>query len=158
MAKVVKEFEYKLIEPVKYHKQGQEALGYKMTLKAPSPANRKHILKLKQHFIEAMQIISDKPRKATDNIASERELKGSDITNMLLIAGVDVNEAIDIFKELICSSNLAHVDDSQALTPFIFDNISIEDLENILGEYLKVFIVSSWLEKSNTDLNGSSHN
>jgi hypothetical protein len=152
MAKLVQEFEFVLTEPVSIHKGGELVPVTKLLLKAPSNSHRYYLIKLKQGFISSILSMqktfsgnkSSAPAKESSEKA-EDAFNAKMIVMALLASDVDFMEYMEIFKNLICS-DLCLVDGSVKLTGYLFDQISIEDSEELLGKYIESFLLSSWMK------------
>lgn len=148
-SKIPEQIEFNLNKPVKYHKNGNEELSYQLTLYAPAGRHRQELVKLKQGFLKSISSLQGSYNQSNANQSQENQGIGSDeIIMILMMSDVDMNKYFDNFKALLCK-NICYVDPNQKLTEYIYDNIDLDDLERLLGEYLSNFLLSSWIQRLN---------
>jgi hypothetical protein len=145
----MEEYNYTLTTSFKYGKDGELEDARIIKLLPPSVKDLKYCSELKQAFFRAMpknNKVTDEEREAAKK---EGKLKGSDI--MFLINAspdVELTNVLLNAKELFTSkSNLAMVDGEERMTKPLIESMSLDDLENMTGEYLANFILASSLEK-----------
>ncbi len=157
MAKIASEFEYKLTDPFSYHKEGGMTTAKSLLLKAPSNVHRFQVNKLKQAFLQAgfamqkMNTDSAKAAAAASSAATTQEdepMSASTIMSILLLGDTDMNEFYETFKDMICK-NLCFVDGLVPMTGHMFDNLTLNEGDLLLGKYLEVFFISSWMSLFN---------
>jgi len=147
MSKMVKEFEYILNEAIEIHKGGSIASSTNLLLKAPTNQHKFYLTKLKQGFIRACLSMPTNKNKSVVSIKDESveaQFDATAILMALLASDIDFNEYMEVFKQLICS-NLGFVEGNIAITPHVFDQISLEDQEQLLGKYIESFLLFSWM-------------
>lgn len=150
MSKFETEFEFTLTETLEYHKDGKIQQAKTLLLKAPSNVHRFYVNKLKQAFLQSA--LNMQKATATNNSkpvnqaeASQDEgMSAATIMSVLLLGGADMNEFYEIFKDMLCK-NLCLVDGSVQMTSHLFDNLSLHDGDLLIGKYLEVFFISSWM-------------
>lgn len=148
MAKIATEFEYDLSQPLSFHKGGELAKAKKLLLKAPSNMHRYHLTKLKQGFMKAIMGMQQnkKPGSSQSGEAEEAKFDAKVILMLLLASDIDFCEYVEHFKNLICSQPaLCFIDGSVAFNTHLFDQLSEEDCEMIMGKYIETFLLSSWM-------------
>lgn len=140
----IKEFDYPLTTGIDYAKGGEQVEGVFIKLIPPSSKQLTHCAMLKQSFIRA---ITEQAKDAAESDKSESdvEISGQDIIYLLYgSASVDMGKillsAIELFK-----SGVALIDGEVKLTKPLLDEMSNDDLEGMLGEYLANFILKSVL-------------
>lgn len=141
----MKSFTFELSEPVSYSSKGEVTQGTSITFYAPSAAQRKKVTKLKQFFFRALpkEIDAEVERDKTKN-TEQAEITGEAIIALIAGSDADYSEFIELGRSLLCERN-AKIDDIEFLTAPILDRISIDELENMVGQYVANFIVKSAL-------------
>jgi len=140
----VKTFEFKFDEPIEFSHGGERVEGNSITFYAPKPKQRKKTGKLKQAFFRAL------PTEGNENQSSHRneevEISGAEV--LFLVAHskeTDYPDFIETGRSLICDQ-VGKIDDTEYFTTFIADNIELDVLEEMIGEYIANFIVRSSLQ------------
>lgn len=139
------EFEYVLQEPIKYAAKGEENLGFKLTLKAPTAKHREYLIKLKQQFFKALAGLRNNNQNAAEaasDQAGPEELEGKQILMMLYMSGIDMVDFQNTFRALLLQG-LVKIDEVQ-LNSHLIDQVGQDEFENIIGEYIASFLLSSW--------------
>jgi len=148
------EIEYCLKSPIKYAGDGGQIDGYKLILKAPSGKNIYHRALLKQQLMIAFQWMeSQKPKSAPDANATAKpdaKLTEDDIKDAgdaLALAiyaapGVDINRVLGEFAQLLIEGACS-VEGEKDLTRSLFEKITLDDVDAMLGQYLANFIMPS---------------
>lgn len=143
MAKLVKEFEHDLIEAISFHKNGEMTTSKKLRVVAPANVHRYQLLKLKQGYMQAMQELQSKIKPTTGGSAGE--INGKDIVTLLLMSSLDLEAYFNVFKDILCA-NTCFVDGVVNMNHHMFDGLTLDDLESLLGVYLERFLLSSWMK------------
>lgn len=144
---------YTLISQFDYSVKGDTVTAEFIELTAPTSKNMYQCADLKQAFFRA---ISEHNKTQNSPADSEEDTKIEDLTPIELISAlyasntVDMKEILGVSVELF-KSGVAKVDGETKLTKPLIDEMSTDDLEGILGEYLLNFILASSLNmmKSN---------
>jgi len=137
----VKTFDYELEETLEYGVGGNVAQGSKIHFYAPKAKQRKKTGQLKQMFFRALP---------TDgNSEDVQQGKEDDVTGEMILfliaqSDQDYTDFIEIGKTLICDGN-AKIDDIEKFTAGHAELVTIDDLEQMVGEYVAHFIVRSAL-------------
>jgi hypothetical protein len=148
------EIEFCLTSPIKYAGDGGQIDGFKLILKAPSGKNISHRALLKQQLMIAFQWMeSQKPKASTaeaspakpDAKLTEDDIK--DVGDALALAiyaapGVDINRVLGEFSQLLIEGTCS-VEGEKDLTRSLFEKISLDDIDAMLGQYLANFIMPS---------------
>lgn len=147
----VKEFDVTLEEPIVTHIGGEETEVCSILIKSPSTKQRKHAFTLKQEFMRAMmqqqESLSDEAKKAAEEKAKKEkdaDISSQEIIFMVMASDVDFDKFNETFRHLI-TSGCAEISGDK-FTTFHYDQLSLDDAENILGEYMKHFLVASLLQ------------
>jgi hypothetical protein len=157
MAKLAKEFEHVLIEPVKIAKGGEFVTSSNLLVKAPANAHRYNLLRLKQFFMNALPELMDKANLFNSNEAvveakeKNKEQKkdeddGAGIMQGLFMTSVDMEKFFKEFRSMFCTG-LILIDGVVPLTEHLYDQISIDDEQRLIERYLGNFLLSSWTSK-----------
>lgn len=155
MAKLIQEFEFELTSPISIHKGGDLVPVKKLLLKAPSNMHRYYLIKLKQGFYSAMLSMQkfSSGKSQDENLngpKKEAKLDGKTILMAFLASDIDLIEYFNLFRDFLCN-DLCLVDGTIKLTSHMFDQISIEDSEELLGKYIESFLLSSWMKLLNQE-------
>lgn len=136
------EIEFVLDRPIDFAASGELAKGKLLILKAPSARNQKERIRLQQGFFQAISSLKNDGEAKKD--AGAGEIKGSEILALMLSSSVDMVAYHDDFKRLI-TSGVCLVEGTEPLTVPLYDKLSLDDLDRMLGDYLAGFILSSVL-------------
>lgn len=147
--KKVKEFDFPLSTKIAYAsvKEGEEVKGSFIKLTPPSSKQLTQCAFLKQSFIRAVTEQSRNNPDAKEDKDSEAKISGQDI--IYLLYG---SESVDMAKILLSAielfkSGVAMIDGETKVTKPILEEISNDDLEGMLGEYLANFTLRSVLNQ-----------
>ena len=66
--------------------------------------------------------------------------------SLMLSSDVDMVEYHKTFKELLIAEGVCKVENKQDLTNHLYEQLNPIDIDNLMGEYLANFILSSVLE------------
>lgn len=151
MNRRVKEFDVTLEEPIELHKGGDVTEALTVLIKSPSAKHRNHAHALKQMFTRAMMkqqdSLSDEQKKAAEKRAEktkDEDISAQEIVMMMLASDEDFNLFNDTFRKLV-TSGCAELE-GENFTTFHYDQLSLDDSEKLLGEYMKHFLVASLLQ------------
>jgi len=140
-----KEKDVPLEDTFEYSYKGSSEAASFIKILAPSAKNLVHCADLKQAFYRATKDAqSDAEASGSE---SKEKITGSDIIGLMY--GSEHVEMSKVFlhaKELL-TSGVCLVDGEAKLTKPLFDEMSQDDLEVLLGEYLVNFILRSALKK-----------
>lgn len=152
MSDKISEFDYQLIDPIGYHYKGEVIEGTFITLKAPSSKNTVECAQLKQAFFRAIpQSEGNVELSSSDKKEAEEALTGESIISLLSMSSkVDLSVVLLTAKKLFCSG-IALMEGETKITAPIISEMSYDDLESMLGEYLVNFILASALKKMNSN-------
>lgn len=142
-------FDYTLKQPLVLNSGGtKEATIKTLTFTAPSYRQRSKALSIKQSFIKASLAAAKGVSTETDKKSKKvqeqdtAELDGSMYFMMLNQGDADIAEYVEEFGELL-TSGCCTFNGSVTLGRVHFERISLEDVEAIIGEYLKRFLAPS---------------
>lgn len=159
MTEEVYEFNYTLRRGFSYHFKGQPREAEFITLFVPTTANIGYVGKLKQGMIHALTggevTEEDRKRAAEEKEAGNDkgfdDLTGDMIMSMLAMSkDVDYAEYLNTAKYALIAKGIAMVDGEEPMKGSMLDKVTMPDLESMVGEYLKVFILSSVAETLQT--------
>lgn len=145
------EFQFQLSTPVKYHAKGEEIEGSFITLKAPSYKQMDKCVPLKQAFYRVAAAASaaaeddTSPQEPTDS-DSPSELDSDTLISMFYQSSEDmvkiILHGVELFK-----SGIAQIDGSHDMKAHMIEQMSQDDLEQMIGCYMINFILASALNK-----------
>lgn len=155
MDKLIKEIEIELSEPISFHKGGEISTSNLLLIKAPTNMHRYKLLKLKQGFMSAMTEATAKSPKPSDSElkvvqdTSDSDNKSSvfdaaTIKNILLMSSLDLEAYFKVLKDILCQDS-CYIDGTIRMTDMLFESLSLEDSELVLGKYLESFLLTTWL-------------
>ena len=141
--------EYCLLEEISYHHKGESKKSNKLIFRAPSYSNRKDCWKIKQQFVTVLTGLDTGPKVTEEEEEEEKpKPKKSDYFNIFLISEkVEIEKVMDCFENLICNG-CAYIDDIEPLRKTHYEKIGLEDQENMMGEYLNHFLLSSMMNQN----------
>ena len=140
-----KEVTYTLETPLKYAYRGEPMDGEFITLKAPTSRNMAECAALKQAFFRALP--QDGAVEADTTDTGDAEITGEGVMTLITMSkDVELASVLVTGRELL-TSGVALIEGEEKLTKPLLDNISQDDLEGMLGEYLANFILASALQR-----------
>jgi hypothetical protein len=147
---LIREFDYMLTTPFDYADgSGQMKTAVHIQLTAPSSQQRRYCAVLKQAFCVA---ITRDTGDAATNEPVPKTIKGEDV--MLTIAmssDIQLDDIMDTAYDLFTTPGIAMVDGQKKLTKHMLNDMDMEDLEGMLGDYLVKFTLRSTLAKMKED-------
>ncbi len=137
------EFNYTLTTQFKYADgTGEQVPAKFITFYAPTRKCIKECSALKQAFFRAMN--EQDTSKATGE--TEVEIESKDIMALLAISNkVDLPDVMEVAAQLFLLPGIALVDGEHKFKTALMDRVSVDDFENMLGEYLLNFTLASSL-------------
>jgi hypothetical protein len=144
MDQEVKEIEFKLSSKITFHKGGDNQDANIIFLKAPSRKNKKHTTYLKQCFFRAMKEAQGGNQSSGDS-SEESDIKAKDIMILLMMSSIDVSECLEHLQSILCNG-ACFIDDDVPMSAFSYGQISDDDEERLLGEYMRSFLLSFWMK------------
>ncbi len=146
------EITFKLTKGVKYGNKGNEVEGTFIKLLPPTAKQLKQCVPLKQAFCRAVAYVEDKVSdEKLDNIKDDgvkKKVDGNSIMSAIYMSDVDMYEVFLHAKELF-NSNIALMEGEVKMTKPMLEDMSNDDFENMIGEYMANFIVASLLTELN---------
>lgn len=150
---------FKLSSPLKYQSAGNFYECKELDLFAPTRAQYKHVIKLKQAFYKAQQQataslmplissignIEELKNKWKDSQAKEEaKMSAQDVISSIYQSDIDIEGLFEAF-ELLCSQGSVKTGDErkEPLTKHMLYMISDSDFDLLLGEYIAFFIPTS---------------
>lgn len=147
MSDIIREKIVQLKTPIKYHFEGGEVDATFVTLLAPTSKNLVECSRLKQGFIRAAYDVQMQNEKnsisqpeAPDEDA-DLTLTSAEVLQVLYLSAVDVAPLLLEFKAM--TKNIALVEGEVKMTAPLFDSLSPNDVNNLLGDYIATFIAAS---------------
>lgn len=136
------EFNYFLIKKIQYAFKGDMTEASFITFYAPTSKVTKECAALKQAFFRAIG-----EQEGEGEADPDYEIQGDDILNLLAMSKeVDLPDVMEIAKKLFQAPGIALVDGETKLGNSLFDKLSIDDCEAMLGKYLANFTLASALK------------
>lgn len=137
------QFDFPLTSPFEYAHKGSQQEAAFIRLTAPTSRNSRECAALKQAFWRS----ADRPEGGKDDGKDvEIDIKGPDVIVMLAMSrDVELADVLDVARHLFTKGKVAVVDGETPLTKPLIDDMSQEDVEAMLGEYLVNFTLASSL-------------
>lgn len=148
-ATLVTSHEYQLITPVQYGRaNGTFAMATFVQLRAPTSRNRRECALLKEAFFLAIPKAEaiEGAKKSQTEAPVERKIAGSDIIALIgQSRDASLPDVIETGVSLLLNQT-AFLDGDQKLTKPLLEAMSYDDIEGMVGEYLRVFLLKSALK------------
>jgi len=142
-----REIEIKLTSPVQYAFKGDTVDAKFVMLKAPTARNISDCSFLKKMFTNAAIKAGEHNKKESSSSDSDVDVTGSDVMELVYAFG----DSEDIEKAMIAAKKIfkdcGELDGEITLTMPLIDEISLDDFELMVGEYIANFIAASMLGK-----------
>lgn len=141
------EFTFELIKPLPYHRDGEQVFAKEIILKAPSNKQQHETSKLKQGFHRAIHELQNSEAansKKNKNKDNEEDINGEDIISMIMASKIDFGEYQQVFGSLL-RNDIGWIENEKITMP-IYNNISDEDFEKMMGEYIANFLLISMMK------------
>lgn len=139
-----------ITKPIDFHKDGAVEQSYEITLKAPSNRIGRQCNQLKQGFMRAIKGLADASGAVETGVPAEKEekeMQPDEVVQVLQMSEkVDYADYVDIFKSLI-TNGIAFVGGDVKVNIPMFDSLTPDDTDKLLGEYLTNFLLISQLRK-----------
>jgi hypothetical protein len=141
---------FELTTKFTYANKGEQVEAGWIELTAPTVKNAKECAALKQSFFRALPkadpVAVDQMSEAAPEPSDKEEMKGAEIMTILSMSkDVELHTVLLHGRELF-NSGVAMIDGEIKLTKPLIDLMSMDDLENMTGEYLANFILASSLK------------
>ncbi len=145
------ECHFELSRPLKYHSGGEEVEGTFITLAPPTYKQMDKCVPLKQAFYRAASSITDDAVEAgteTNKSSDDTQLTPDGLISLFYQSDEDMVKIVLYGVELFKSPGIAMVDGAANITQLLIEQMSQDDLENMLGRYMVNFILASALNKA----------
>ncbi len=142
----MKSTEYHLKEPFEYAFQGDTRKAKFILLNLFSGKQMSQAANVKQICLRAFQSFADKAEP--DAKPTDVKLTGTEVMQAIYLSTEDANKFLLYMTELLTTKGIALIDGEQHLTKPLIELMSMQDVENVCGEYVLNFIVSSVLKDS----------
>ncbi len=134
---------FQLKKPIEYAYEGATVNGSFITLYAPTRKQMEQCVFLKQTFFQAAKSIETDGKAEKDESA---EIKGQDVISLLYSSYCDMNKVL-LSGIALFRSGAAKIEGVKDLTGPMIDQMSQDDLENSIGEYIANFIIASLMNQ-----------
>lgn len=142
-----KEFMFYPTDTLRYAVSGNMEEAQSITLVAPTSKHMVECAQLKQAFFRALPKQSPTSDSAETKNDADTKLTGEAIMGLIAMSpDVELSVVLLTAKELF-SKNIGLIDGEVKLTKPLIDEMSLDDLESMTGEYLANFILASALTK-----------
>ena len=144
------EIQFPLTTPVKFTYGGEDTDGNFITLKEPTIKQLDHVSVFKTAFYKAAEKVSSDDNGENGVSATGKDkvkVTGGQIMALLYSHYPDMKQLFGVAKTLFFSHGIASVEGVVDFNKVIYDQMSIDDFEKMLGEYLVNFILVSALNQ-----------
>lgn len=149
MTEYKSEFTFELNLPLTYQEGGDaNATANQIILKAPSNRQRRECAELKQGFMRAIKgMANDRGEVEEVNNDKKNNINAIEILSILMMSkDVDFIDYQESFRKLLLN-DVAWITEKQKLTSHMYDALSHDDTDRMLGEYLSNFLLLSLMSK-----------
>jgi hypothetical protein len=151
-----REFEVRLDNPIEVASQGELITADTVLLKAPTTRHRREASKIKSACMSAFRKIGESaPEEAKKAKESTDDSKLSAVELMAVMSQCDEDGTLmaplfDAFRDMLLQG--CGTISGEKITIKLFDDMALDDMENLFGEYVINFLLSSLLNsKHNRD-------
>lgn len=139
---------YDLKCPFEYAFKGDVRTSTFITINPPTVNNISYVARLKQGFMQAVSGQKSAPveTSGSEDAGSVDDLTGEMIMAMLSMSDIDYAGYLTTAKAVFSDTGVALLDGEEPMKKALMSKMSMEDLEAMTGEYLKVFILTSALK------------
>lgn len=153
-------FSFKITTPFKFTNGGEQDTATFIEMYAPTSRHSKQCCELKQAFFRAMQEQQDSNSTEVEVEVEGKDasdIKGPDVMSLISISrNVNLSDTIDIARHLFAGTGLAKINGEVNLNKETSCRMSIDDFENMLGDYLVNFILAFSLGQASKNLSKAS--
>ena len=144
-----KELILKLKNPIKAAANGEMKTCKEIVITSPTVSIYQYYYPLRhltdKPLFDAMQ--KQEKHAASDAQQDKKDLSNEDLSNailaLLMLQNVDLTPLIKILNDLLVEGQCAKLDNKIELTQPLFDQLSLADIELILGAYIGFFMSTS---------------
>jgi len=152
MSKFTKDFEFKLSDELTYASQEfGEKKTTKLVLFAPSNSDKKIATKLRYIIINNMSKQSSVQQSNIDKKADTAKIEKNDLKTFVMAFIYNLPEdEMERFKELfwdLMYQNKCLIDNKTPINSHLAEKISLDDEDELIGEYIANFILPSWMKR-----------
>lgn len=145
MTGILTAFKFNLSNEVILHHEGKAIKIDHLLLNAPSLKQANIASRLKQLIVRGVTSAKTEQSETNNKNASSSNPTGEEILFVIMSSDIDFVEIIDAFKKLLCCG-VCKVN-SEIIPKDIPEEILIEDIEKMLGEYISKFFLRYLLNK-----------
>lgn len=140
--------EHTLLHPFKYDHGGQAALtAVNIQMRPPTGRNSEDCAALKQAFWRATD--RDDEDSGESDGSKEFDPTHQDVMIILSMSGkVDMPEVTSTAKRLFIKGKTLYVNGEEKMTGPLWDEMSVEDVDTIVGKYILLFVIASSLRRA----------
>lgn len=147
------EIVFDLTVPIEYHNKGNIEQAYTVTMQAPSNRVKRQSYQLRQGYKRAMKSLmkdfagskvmdGQNDKLEGDLSRGDEVMTPQEIVEFFQMSDVDYADFMDIFRSLI-TNKVATIAEGVYLNSVMFDAISMDDADLMMGEYLSNFLLSA---------------
>lgn len=144
---------FQLQKPIKVQLTNEAGKGFfadidTIYLTAPTPQQRDRTRVLKKKFFEAIYSLGNSQNKKEEAIKEDdKPLDSAAIKSILYFSkDWDIVAFFNLFQSLLIDVAFKDEDTTKKLNSLDIQSINDKDFDNLVGKYLEVFFMSSWME------------
>lgn len=139
------ESKFILKNPIAVAVKGDQEYKYEITLKAPSAKVKSYVIRLRQVFLKALTSVVQGSGQSQNEDAPSEAITGAQIIALMYSGDADILLFHELMRELLLQPNIALLGDTK-MTPHLYDQIELDDVEGLIGEYFADFLAPSLLK------------
>lgn len=141
---VKSEFIYELKTKFEYAYKGNQQEAQFITFKAPTLKNRESCAKIRQIFAKAFFALTNEKRSSQEgeSAAEASNPTGQDFIHVLYASDQSAPEFFDLFVDIL-KTDRSLIDGETRFTDSLLEKLSLEEIEEMAGEYVSNFILAS---------------
>ena len=146
----IDEFNFQLKNPIKYSLRGESINGKFIKLRAPTAKEYQYITILKSSLFKAIEYFTNKNTvedKTGEKDSSDSKMDADAIISAFYVSGIDMNELMKSSIALFEQKGLAEIEGEVNLKGSHINQMDINDLEKMTGEYIENFILPSVMQE-----------
>lgn len=143
----MKEVIVNLKEKIEYHYKGEEVQGSFVKLLPPTAKHLTITAPIKQMFqLAAVELSKEEKTKDEKEEKESSSLNPEDVFQLMCLAGDKINiEKLVLYARDLMTCGLVLVEGEEKLTKPLYEKLSPDDFEMILGSFIVNFIAASLL-------------
>jgi hypothetical protein len=133
-------------KPIEVHVGGENELHSEIVFESPTSKNMREVSQLKQSFSRALMEVQERNagKTVSETDKTAEDITGEDLMQMAAISSEPLEHLLEIGHKLLVSG-VGKVA-GQKFSSTMMQDVSCDELERMVGEYCRVFILRSFLK------------